>query len=126
MWKANVTMTARQASEAVSIVDIQGEVTAMAESVLMAAHDQTTGWNARAIILNFSGLEYMNSGGIGLLLKLFIRANRQQQQLLICGLSEQYRKVFDLTRLDEAAGIYGTEAEALAAVDGEGNDHSKL
>ena len=113
--KANVTMTARQASEAVSIVDIQGEVTAMAESVLMAAHAQTTGWNARAIILNFSGLEYMNSVGIGLLLKLFIRANRQKQRLLICGLSEQYRKVFDLTRLDEAAGIYGTEAEALAA-----------
>jgi anti-sigma B factor antagonist len=115
MSKANITMTARQASETVSIVDIQGEVTALAESALMAAHTQTTGWNARAIILNFSGLGYMNSGGIGLLLKLFIRANRQKQRLLICGLSERYRKVFHLTRLDEAASIYNTEAEALAA-----------
>ena len=115
MSKANVTMTAHQAGETVSVVDIQGDVTALAENALMAAHTQTIGWNARAIILNFSGLEYMNSGGIGLLLKLFIRANRQQQQLLICGLSEQYRKVFDLTRLDEAARIYGSEAEALAA-----------
>ena len=115
MSKANVTMTARQASETVGIVDIQGEVTALSESALTAAHTQATGWNARAIILNFSGLEYMNSGGIGLLLKLFIRANRQKQRLLICGLSEQYRKVFDLTRLNEAADIYGTEAEALAA-----------
>ena len=113
--KANVTMTARQASETVSIVDIQGDVTALAENALMAAHTQATGWNARTIILNFSGLEYMNSGGIGLLLKLFIRANRQQQQLLICGLSEQYRRVFGLTRLDEAASIYDSEAEALTA-----------
>ena len=113
--KADVTMTARRASETVSILDIQGEVTALSENVLMAAHTQTTDWNSRTIILNFSGLGYMNSGGIGLLLKLFIRANRQKQRLLICGLSEQYRKVFDLTRLDEAAGIYGTEAEALAA-----------
>jgi anti-sigma B factor antagonist len=113
--KANVTMTARQASETVSIVDIQGDVTALAENALMAAYAQTAGWNARAIILNLSRLEYMNSGGLGLLLKLFIRANRQKQRLLICGLSEQYRKVFDLTRLDKAAGIYGTEAEALAA-----------
>lgn len=115
MSKDNITITGRQASEAVSILDIQGEVTALSENVLMAAHTQTTDWNSRAIILNFSGLGYMNSGGIGLLLKLFIRANRQKQRLLICGLSEQYRKVFDLTRLDEAAGIYGTEAEALAA-----------
>lgn len=116
MSKANVTVTARQASKTVSIMDIQGEVTAMAESALMAAYTQTTGWNARAIIINFSGLRYMNSGGTSLLLKLFIRANRQKQRLLICGLSEQYRKVFVLTRLDEATSIYGTEAEALAAV----------
>jgi anti-anti-sigma factor len=113
--KANVTMTARQASEAVSIVDIRGDVTAPAENALMAAYTQAAGWNARAIIFNFSGLGRMNSSGIGVLLKLFIRANRQKQRLLICGLSEQHRKVFDLMRLDKAAGIYSTEAEALAA-----------
>jgi anti-sigma B factor antagonist len=46
-----------------------------------------------------------------------IRAQRQQQRLLACGLSDHYKQIFDLTRLNEAIGIYDTEAEALAAVE---------
>ena len=40
----------------------------------------------RAVILNFTGLEYMNSGGIGLLVTLLVRANRAKQKLLAFGL----------------------------------------
>jgi len=69
----------------------------------------------QAVILNFGGLEYMNSSGIGLLVTLLIRAQRQKQKLLACGLSEHYRQIFQLTRLDEAIGIFGSESEAAAA-----------
>ena len=70
----------------------------------------------RAIVLNFTGLEYMNSGGIGLLVTLLIRANRQSQQLMAFGLSDHYRQIFELTRLDEAISIHDTEQAALDAV----------
>ena len=53
-------------------------------------------------MLDFGGLEYMNSSGIGLLVTLLVRANRNQQRLLAYGLSEHYRQIFELTRLDEA------------------------
>ena len=65
-------------------------------------------------MLNFGGLEYMNSGGIGMLVTLLVRANRQRQQLAAYGLSEHYREIFELTRLDEAITIYDDEASALA------------
>jgi anti-sigma B factor antagonist len=110
-----VTMNVRTVSDIASIVDIRGEVTAGAEDVLMDAYTQATAAGARTIILNFSALEYMNSGGIGLLITLLIRMKRQQQRLLTFGLSEHYRHIFDLTRLDEAIGVYETEAEVLAA-----------
>ena len=97
------------------VVDIRGEVTSMAENVLMDAYTQATAAGARTIILNFSAMEYMNSGGIGLLVTLLIRMKRQQQRLLTFGLSDHYRHIFDLTRLDEAIGVYETEVEALAA-----------
>ena len=58
------------------------------------------------MILNFTGLEYMNCGGIGLLVTLLVRANRAKQRLLAYGLTEHYRQIFELTRLDEAIGIY--------------------
>ena len=52
----------------------------------------------------------MNSGGIGLLVTLLVRANRHSQRLLAFGLTEHYRQIFELTRLDEAIGIHDTEA----------------
>ena len=81
----------------------------------MGAYTQATNDSTRAVILNFSGLEYMNSGGIGLLVTLLVRANRLKQKLLAFGLNEHYRQIFELTRLDEAIGIYDDEAAALAA-----------
>jgi anti-sigma B factor antagonist len=71
----------------------------------------------RAIVLNFGGLEYMNSSGIGLLVTLLIRVNREKQRLLTYGLSEHYRNIFQITRLDDAIGIYDSEEQAVQAAD---------
>lgn len=116
MPQAIVTMDVRDAGAATSIVDISGDITAACEDVLMDAYTRAVGEDTRAVVLNFSGLEYMNSGGVGLLVTLLVRANRAKQKLLAFGLNEHYRQIFELTRLDEAIGIYGSEAEALAAV----------
>ena len=115
MSKANIVVNVRKSGNGVSIIDITGDVNAFAESALMEAYTQACNGNTRAIILNFSGLEYMNSSGIGLLVTLLIRVNRQKQQLLAYGLTEHYRQIFELTRLNEAIGIYPSEAEAIAA-----------
>jgi anti-sigma B factor antagonist len=116
MNKADIVVTVRKPGNGSSIIDIKGEVNAFAESALMDAYTQACHGNTHAIILNFSGLEYMNSSGIGLLVTLLIRVNRQKQQLLAYGLSEHYQQIFELTRLNEAIGIYPSEAAALVAV----------
>jgi anti-sigma B factor antagonist len=115
MYHSKVAMPVRKVGDKVAIVDIQGEVTATAETILMNAYNEGGGAALRAIILNFNGLEYMNSSGIGLLVTLLIRANRQKQHLLSYGLSDHYRQIFALTRLNDAIPIFNTEAEAVAA-----------
>jgi anti-sigma B factor antagonist len=115
MAQANISMNVRRPNSAAGIIDITGQVTASAEAALMDAYTQASDNGARAIILNFTGLDYMNSSGIGLLVTLLIRAQRQKQQLLAYGLNEHYRQIFDLTRLDEAIALYDSEANALAA-----------
>jgi anti-sigma B factor antagonist len=112
------TMDVRQVNGAVSVVDIRGDVTAASEAALSHAYASATTPTTSAIVLNFSGLEYMNSGGIGMLVTLLVRANRQRQRLLAYGLNQHYRQIFELTRLDEAIGIHDSEAAALAAADG--------
>ena len=74
------------------------------------------------MVLNFGGLEYMNSGGIGMLVTLLVRANRQHQQLLAYGLSDHYRQIFELTRLDEAIAIFDDEDVCAGRGRAEGSD----
>ena len=112
MAEATATFEVRRQGPA-SIVDIRGDITAGSETVLMGAYEETG--DAKAIVLNFTGLSYMNSGGIGLLVTLLVRVNRHSQRLLAFGLSDHYRQIFELTRLDEAVGIHDTEPDALAA-----------
>jgi|SRR5579883_1239193 anti-sigma B factor antagonist len=116
MPQAKVVMNVRKVNPTASVIDIQGEVTAFAEQVLMEAYAEASSPTTRVIILNFSGLEYMNSSGIGLLVTLLIRVNRQKQRLFSYGLNEHYRHIFTLTRISDAIHIYNSEEEALAAV----------
>jgi anti-sigma B factor antagonist len=107
-----ITMDVRRVGDSVAIVDIKGDVTAACEPVLMSAYEEA-GASASKLVLNFGGLEYMNSGGIGMLVTLLVRANRQRQELAAFGLSDHYREIFELTRLDEAITIYDSEESAL-------------
>ncbi len=115
MPQAQVRMNVRKVSEKAAIIDIEGELTAFAEGVLMDAYNQASEGGTRVFILNFEGLEYMNSSGIGLLVTLLIRINREKQKLLTYGLSDHYRNIFQITRLDDAISIYNTEEDAVQA-----------
>jgi anti-anti-sigma regulatory factor len=46
--------------------------------------------------------------------RVLVRVQRQGQRLQAFGLSEHYRQIFALTRLDDPISIHDTEAAALA------------
>jgi anti-sigma B factor antagonist len=110
----NVKVRVRKAGDRACVIDIGGELTAFAEDTLMTAYNQGCD-DVPSVILNFSQLEYMSSSGIGLLVTLLIRAQRQQQRLFACGLSDHYTNILELTRLNEAIVVHASEAEALSA-----------
>jgi len=113
----NATSVALERSGVVATLRIAGDVTSASEGELMAGYGRAIDDGARAIILDFSGLEYMNSGGIGLLVTLLVRAQRGGVRLLASGLSDHYREILALTRLDEAIEIHVDERAAVAAVE---------
>ena len=104
----------RAPAPGVTVIEIAGEVTRESDASLQDAYERA-GPDARAIVLSFDGLEYMNSSGIGLLVTLLVRAQRNRQRILACGLTDHYRQIFELTRLDEVISIHDTEAAAIAA-----------
>lgn len=116
MPEARVTMQVRTVNGMAGIIDIRGELNAFAEGILMEMYHTVSAPNIRAIILNFSEMEYMNSSGIGLIVTLLIRANRQNQRLFAYGLSEHYQNIFQLTRLNDSIQLYANENEAIRAL----------
>jgi anti-sigma B factor antagonist len=108
-------MDVRKVDGGVAIIDVSGSITAASEHPLMDAYTVASTGGTRAIVINFGGLEYMNSTGIGLLVTLLVRAQRQRQRLLTFGLNEHYRHIFELTRLNEAITIHDDEQSAVAA-----------
>jgi anti-sigma B factor antagonist len=133
MAQTEVSMAVRIVDDHTSIIAIRGELSLFAEALLMDAYLRACATEGgaepgaesvakrgaqrspMAIILDMTQMEYMNSGGIGLLVTLLVRMNRLRQHLLAFGLSEHYQQIFALTRLDEAIAVFDSEAEALAA-----------
>lgn len=112
----NLKTQVRKVAERVAVIDISGELNGSGEEELMNAYTTASNGRTQAIILNFTDLEYMNSSGIGLLVTMLIRVQRQKQQLLAYGLSEHYQQIFELTRLNEAITIFDSESAAVTAV----------
>ena len=115
MNPTDTRLDVRRASEAAAVVRIRGELTGATEAPLMDAYARASDPMTRTIILDFTDLDYMNSTGIGLLVTLVVRAQRQRQRIVAFGLSEHYRQILSLTRLDEAIVVVESEGEAIAA-----------
>ena len=100
-----------------AVIAIVGELTRLSEKQLEEAFREAYDLKASRVILDFGGLAYMNSNGIGLLVKQLAAATQRKARIQAAGLSDHYRRIFDVTRLDEGIAVFGTVAEALAAND---------
>jgi anti-sigma B factor antagonist len=118
MVSVSIEMTVRRASDTVAIIAVKGDVTAACEQVLGEAWKEASSGDTKVVIIDFTDLAYMNSSGIGMLVTVLVRANRAKQKLMAFGLTDHYRQIFTLTRLDDAIGIHVDEAAAIAAAHG--------
>ncbi len=97
------------------VIHVVGDLTPAAEGDLAAAFATASGDGSRHVVLDFAGMEYMNSGGIGLIVQLLVRANRSAHRLVAVGLSPHYRQIFAVTQLDEAIPIHDDVDAAVLA-----------
>lgn len=112
----NTTFTAQVRSQpGLAMIDLSGEINAFAEEMLNRAYSEAEGFNPSAIMLNFTRVGYINSTGIALIVALLARARKSGRSFLVCGLSDHYREIFQITRLADFMEIYPDETSALKA-----------
>lgn len=110
-----LTINVQRVTDRAAALEIGGELTRLAEGPLAAAYVEAAGLAARTIILDLSGLTYMDNKGMGLLIRLEARARGQGRRLVATGLSDHYRRVFRVAGLDEGIPVFEDVAQAAAA-----------
>jgi anti-sigma B factor antagonist len=101
----------RNQSDPVTI-DLSGEINSFAEADLNDAYTQAELLNPPRILINFTGVDYINSTGIALIVGLLARARKAHRELVVYGLSDHYLEIFQITRLVDYMTIYADEAAA--------------
>jgi anti-anti-sigma factor len=96
-------------------LDLSGEINSFAEAALDQAYAQAEQQSSNTIALNFGQVSYINSTGIALIVGLLARARKSHRALVVYGLSDHFREIFEITRLSDFMHIYPTEASLLAA-----------
>jgi anti-anti-sigma factor len=98
----------------VAILDLYGEINAFAERTLSTGYDAAEAANPDTILLNFGGVDYINSTGIALIVTLLARARAARRRMLACGLSDHYVEIFNITRLADFMTVFPDESTALS------------
>jgi anti-anti-sigma factor len=102
----------RTSNQNTLILDIRGTLGAACQKDLSQAFGQGLG-KFKNILLNFSEVVHMDPEGAGLLVINTSQAAQRNIGVAACGLTEPFRDVFRLTRLDEAIPLFDSETEAL-------------
>ena len=97
----------------VTIFDIQGDITSFSEPFLNKAYDEDNNQNAVRILLKIDKDAYINSGGIALLIQLMAQIKRNNQFVVVMGISEHFKKIFNMVGITKFAKIYDTMEEAI-------------
>jgi len=98
-------------------IALRGQIDIGAERALADAYATISAEGAATVILDFSGVGYINSTGIALIVRLLADARRDHREVRARGLSEHYREIFRITRL---ADYIVFEDEPAAVADGQG------
>ncbi len=103
----------RQAGDVV-IVDLKGKLTAgLGDQILRETIDELLAENKRKILLNLSGVSFLDSAGVGELVAGLRTAKRFGAALKLLSTSERVHSTLYMARLLPIFETYGDEAEAL-------------
>jgi anti-sigma B factor antagonist len=106
----------RQVADAI-IFDLDGRIVAGEEAALL--RDSIRGVLDRGekkIMLNLAEVPYIDSAGIGELVRAYVAIDRERGRLKLMNPTRKVREVLEMVKLDTVFQIFSTEVEALVTV----------
>lgn len=67
------------------------------------------------VVINLENVPYMDSAGVATLVEAMQVARKTNTRLVLCGLQEKVRSIFEISRLDTVFKIVDSEDAAMAS-----------
>jgi len=95
---------------------VDGEADASSSIHLDKAINQAVKSGARKILVNCSGMNYISSAGLGVFMSYIEEMNSEGIVMVIYGLNEKVKNVFQILGLDQLLKIVDSQDQAKEAV----------
>lgn len=99
----------------VTVVSCTGRITFGDEAMALRESLKKILAESRQVVLNLSGVSYIDSGGLGTLVGVYSSARAAGADIKLTGLGQRLRDVLQITKLVTVFEVYETEQQAVEA-----------
>jgi len=85
---------------------------------LFEFQDMVRADTSRALLLEMSGVPYVDSAGIGVIVGAYVSRQKNGRILALVGVTERVRTTLNITQVEKLFQFYGSVAEAQGALGG--------
>jgi len=114
--KSRLEQLTSPAGHAVAVLRFEGDIASTSKDAVLGAYQSLPKDTTKIVLLDFTKVDYINSSGIALVIQVMIEASNSGQKVYAFGLSPHFTKVFTMVGITKYAGLFPTQAEALAAL----------
>lgn len=97
----------------VTVVDVRGRVTLMEGEAIHELLLEILGEGRRKILLNLRDVSYLDSSGLGSLVRCLLTSRKHAAELKAVDLTPRTRDIFKLANLDMVLADFRSEQDAL-------------
>ena len=113
-------VTVRQ-TDGVSLVDVSGRLTSFESKAFRQLISDLTRQGHANIVLNLTGLEYLDSSGVGELVRNYMSVVKKGGAMKVIGLAPKVQEILKVTQLYQVFPEFPDEASALESFAGPRN-----
>ena len=112
MQTTNFTVAIRHAGS-ISLLEVSGRLTSFETGALRDSISRLLKEGRKNLVLNLSGLQYLDSSGIGELARMYVSVVKGDGQMKVVGLSPKIEEILKVTHLYQVFPEFPSEEAAL-------------
>ncbi len=116
----NFSAIIRQVGQ-VSVVEVTGKLTSFESGALRTSIAKLLKEGRKQILLNLSGLVYLDSSGIGDLVHTYMSVIKSGGEMKVVGLTDKVEEILKITQLYQVFQEFKDERSALQSFSGDGS-----